>query len=150
MPWRAPYLRYRRHPLALSVYFVVAALGFLLLTHLGTTSTVDAVIPDFVRVSWQVEMLVGGLGALVSCAMPPRFINGSLRVESAGSFLCACGLMTYSVAIQTVVGWTSPGWVLFFALAGGCAYRAVQIMFDERRLRRTAETLAQINELRAP
>jgi hypothetical protein len=145
MPWRAPYLRYRRHPIAIATYLVVALLGFLLLTNVAkSSSSVDAITPWFIRLSWQCEMAAGGLTAAVASFMPARFLAGSLRAESAGAFLCACGLVTYSIAVQSIVGWASPGWVLFFTLAGGCLWRAVQVPFDERRLRRVAEQLSTL------
>lgn len=145
MPWRAPYLRYRRHPIAIATYAVVAVLGLLLLSDLVKSSTsVDAVTPWFIRLSWQGEMVAGGIVAVLACFMPARFLAGSLRAEAAGAFLCACGLVTYSIAVQSIVGWASPGWVLFFTLAAGCLWRAVQVPFDERRLRRVAEQLSTL------
>lgn len=148
MPWRAPYVRYRRHPLALAVYATVCALGALLACTVLNSTSLDAVMSPLLRWSWEWEMIVGGAAGMLACFMPTRFIEGTLRMEGAGAALCACGLWTYAVSIIYVVGASSAGWVLFAVLGLGCVWRAVETIGDGARMRRTAEKLALLERAR--
>lgn len=126
----------RRHPLALASYLVVLTLGVLFITGGIHSTVIKPVISPLFVVTWEWSMMLGGAAALLGALWRP--LDHGLFAEAYGALACAFGLATYTGAIISIAGISSPTWVLTGCLMLGCVLRAAQAYRDLQKVERAS------------
>lgn len=127
----------RRRPHEVMIIVWSAAAGILHFAADPPPNSIDLLYPAWMSATWYVLIGLGGLVGLAGLAV--RGVLPALSLERASMCAIGAGAGIYALAVLYVGGWRAlVAGGLIACWSAACAWRAVQITVDLRRVTRDA------------